>query len=134
MKSNALRILIVDDHLDTLRCIAHLFRKLGYATLTAHCCVDARVAARAGAPDVVVSDVGLPDGDGIALLEELKSRHGIASVALTAHVMPADVSRYDRADIDCYLAKPAGINELADVVESLGTIARWRAPQARRSA
>jgi CheY-like chemotaxis protein len=124
MSKTALRVLIVDDHLDTLHCIARLFRKLGYATLVADCCDGARAAAVCGAVDVVVSDVGLPDGDGIALLEELKARHGIASVALTAHVMPADVRRYDRADIDCFLAKPAAISDLVRVVASLAASAR----------
>jgi CheY-like chemotaxis protein len=85
-----------------------------------------------GRLDVIVSDVGLPDGDGLALLEELKARYGIASVALTAHVMPADVKRYDRADIDCYLAKPARIDELLRVVTSLTSSARPETEQPRR--
>jgi CheY-like chemotaxis protein len=133
MKMTSTRVLVVDDHADSLECAARLLRKLGYATLTANSCAAARSLARAGAVDVVVSDVGLPDGDGIALLEELKARHGIASVALTGHVMPADVRRYDRADIDCYLAKPNGIVELSRVVEKL-TGAVVRSVKARRSA
>jgi CheY-like chemotaxis protein len=121
MKKTALRVLIVDDHLDSLNCIARLFQMRGYATLVADCCRGALAAAEDGRVDVVVSDVGLPDGDGIALLEELKARYGIPSVALTAHVMPADVRRYDRSDIDCYFAKPARIDELVRVVASLAT-------------
>jgi|KBSMisStandDraft_5_1062788.scaffolds.fasta_scaffold1541547_2 CheY-like chemotaxis protein len=125
MNDQTLRVLVVEDHPDTLMCLGYLFRRLGYMTLTADCCAAARTACRDGGPvDVVVSDVGLPDGDGVALLEELKHLYGVNSVALTAHVMPADMQRYRRSSIDRCLMKPAGVGELRDVVESFKTTRR----------
>jgi CheY-like chemotaxis protein len=126
-----LRVLVVEDHPDTLMCLNYLFRRLGYLTLTADCCAAARTACRDDGPiDVVVSDVGLPDGDGVALLEELKHLYGVNSVALTAHAMPADVQRYRRSSIDRCLIKPAGVGELRDVVESFKSTRR--SPDATR--
>jgi CheY-like chemotaxis protein len=117
----ALRVLFVDDHVDTLWALSRLFRRLGFETLTADSCAAARAVVAAHGPvDVMVGDVGLPDGDGLALLEELKRRYGGAAVALTARVMPADARRYDASRVDCWLAKPAGVSELRTVVEGLG--------------
>jgi CheY-like chemotaxis protein len=115
----ASRILIVDDHADTRDCVAHLLRRLGYATVTADCCDAARAAARASEFDAIVGDVGLPDGDGVALMEELKARYGIPCVALTGHVMTHDVCRYQYSNLDAYLAKPTGVSELGRVVANL---------------
>jgi CheY-like chemotaxis protein len=121
MGEAGLRVLFVDDHVDTLWALSRLFRKLGFETFTADSCAAARnVVATHGPPDVVVGDVGLPDGDGLALLEELKRTYGGAAVALTARVMPADARRYDAADVDGWLAKPTGIADLQRVVEGLG--------------
>jgi CheY-like chemotaxis protein len=130
-----LRVLVVEDHPDTLLCLGYLFRRLGYLTLMADTCAAARTACRDNGPvDVVVSDVGLPDGDGVALLEELKHQYGVASVALTAHAMPADVQRYRRSSIDRCLIKPAGVADLRDVVESFKATRRPPADTARRIA
>jgi CheY-like chemotaxis protein len=117
----ALRVLFVDDHVDTLSVLSRLFQRLGFETFTADSCAAARAVAAAHGPlDVIVGDVGLPDGDGLALLEELKRTYGGAAVALTARVMPADARRYDVARVDGWLAKPMGIAQLRRVVEGLG--------------
>jgi CheY-like chemotaxis protein len=133
----ALRVLFVDDHVDTLWALARLFRRLGCETLTAESCAAARAVVAAHGPvDVAVGDVGLPDGDGVALLEELKRTYGAATaVALTAHVMPADARRYEASRLDGWLAKPAGIDELRRVVEGLGArVNRDRHPPVTRKA
>ena len=126
-----MRVLLVEDHLDTLRCLEHLFRRLGYLTRTASTCALARAALQEadGGVDVIVSDVGLPDGDGIALLEELKQRYGVGSVALTAHVMPADIRRYERSSIDCCLRKPCGVRDLRLAIETFAPVNRLPARQ-----
>jgi CheY-like chemotaxis protein len=130
----ALRMLFVDDHLDTLCVLARLFRRLGCRTFTADSCAAARAVVAAHGPvDVVVGDIGLPDGDGLALLEELKHAYGGAALALTAHVMPADARRYDASSLDGWLPKPTGIAQLQRVVEGLGARAN-RDPTALRKA
>src|SRR4051812_31229807 len=87
------RILVVDDHADTAAMLARLFRKRGHAVHTAGNCAQARATAAAAQPELVVSDVGLPDGDGAHLLAELKRLHGCATVAFTGFAMPGDVAR-----------------------------------------
>jgi CheY-like chemotaxis protein len=120
MNLKPVRVLFVEDHVDTLWALSRLFRRLGCETLTADSCAAARaVLAERGPVDVVVGDVGLPDGDGIALLEELKRLYGTPAVALTGRVMPDDARRYERSDVDWWLAKPTGIQDLRDVVEAL---------------
>lgn len=112
-------ILIVEDHADTRDCVARILRNLGFTTVTADSCTAARAVARTSPVDAVISDVGLPDGDGVALMEELKARYGLPCVALTGHVMVEDVRRYERSSVDCILAKPTGVMELGRVVRAL---------------
>src|SRR3954467_15590947 len=87
------RILVVDDHADTAELLARLFRKRGHAVHTAGNCAQARATAAAANPELVVSDVGLPDGAAAKLLAELKQAHGCPPVAFTGFAMPRDVAR-----------------------------------------
>jgi DNA-binding response OmpR family regulator len=115
------RILVVDDHRDTLDLLARLFRNRGHAVDTAATCAQARAAAAAVAPELVVGDVGLPDGDGAHLLAELKRIHGCATVAFTGFALPTDVARFTHRDsgIDHVIPKPANLRDVVETVEQL---------------
>ncbi|HEY7118098.1 MAG TPA: response regulator [Tepidisphaeraceae bacterium] len=112
--------MLIEDHADTLETVSLLLRKSGHEVVTAACCAEAR--ARAASEDeieAVVGDLGLPDGDGVDLLVELKRQYGCPTIALTAYGMDADVKRCAAAGIDRHLLKPVGVIELTGAIEAL---------------
>ena len=117
-----LRILLIEDHADTLETVTLLLRKFGHDVLPAANCAQARAhaAAQPAAPiEAVVGDLGLPDGDGLDLLVELKHQYNCPTIALTAYGMDADVKRCAAAGIDRHLLKPVGVIELARTLDTL---------------
>jgi CheY-like chemotaxis protein len=88
--------------------------------LTAETCAAARaVAASADCPpQVVVGDIGLPDGDGVDLLRELKATYHCGVIALTGHGMHRDLERCKAAGVDFHLVKPVEVRELREAVWS----------------
>ena len=115
-----LRILLVEDHADTLETVTLLLRRSGHEVFPAACCAEARTAADSNAGiEAVVGDLGLPDGDGVDLLVELKTRFGCPTIALTAYGMDADVRRCAAAGIDRHLLKPIGVVELTAALQAL---------------
>jgi CheY-like chemotaxis protein len=115
-----LRILLVEDHADTLETVSMLLQRVGHEVVPAACCEAARKAADdTGGIEAVVGDIGLPDGDGVDLLVELKQRFNCPTIALTAYGMDADVKRCAAAGIDRHLLKPVGVIELTGALETL---------------
>lgn len=115
-----LRILLVEDHADTLETVSLLLQRVGHEVVRAACCEAARRAADStGGIEAVVGDIGLPDGDGVDLLVELKQRFNCPTIALTAYGMDADVKRCAAAGIDRHLLKPVGVIELTGALETL---------------
>jgi CheY-like chemotaxis protein len=116
-----LRILLVEDHADTLETVTLLLRKFGHHVLAAANCAQARAhAAQPGhAIEAIVGDLGLPDGDGLDLLVELKHQYNCPTIALTAYGMEADVKRCTDAGVDRHLLKPVGVVELARTLDTL---------------
>ena len=75
-------------------------------------------------PDVLVSDIGMPDEDGYAFIRRVRSlgAHGVAdipAVALTAYCQPEDQRRALMAGFQMFVPKPVQLTELADVVRTL---------------
>jgi CheY-like chemotaxis protein len=62
--------------------------------------------------DLVISDIDLPDGDGVELMCLVKDRLRCPAVALTGHGMGGDVRRCAEAGIDRHLLKPVGVLQL----------------------
>ena len=70
-----MKILLVEDHVDTLETVTLLLRRSGHEVLPTATCAEARSAAQAQTDiEAIVGDLGLPDGDGVDLLVELKKR------------------------------------------------------------
>ena len=115
-----MKILLVEDHADTLETVTLLLRRSGHEVLPTATCAEARSAAQ-GQSDIqaVVGDLGLPDGDGVDLLVELKRRFGCPTIALTAYGMESDVRRCAAAGIDRHLLKPIGVVELSSALKDL---------------
>ena len=116
-----LRILLVDDHADTLRSMERLLRLRGYQVCTAPTVAEALAFAANQPFDLLVSDVGLPDGTGMDLMRELRLMHGetLRGIALSGYGMEDDVSRSHAAGFDEHLTKPVDMASLEAVISRM---------------
>jgi CheY-like chemotaxis protein len=113
---NLQRLLLVEDHQATLHSLASLLIHAGYEVVTAESVVGALAAAANEKFDLVVSDLGLPDGTGIQLMEELRSRHGLKGIALSGYGMEEDIARALGAGFVAHLVKPVRVSELRNAL------------------
>jgi two-component system KDP operon response regulator KdpE len=105
------RVLVVDDDLAVLRRMEVNLRACGYEALLA---ADARHALAIAArrhPDVVVLDLGLPDQDGIAVIDGLRGWTSVPIIVLSAHSTEADTVAVLDAGANDYMTKPFGVAE-----------------------
>jgi two-component system, OmpR family, response regulator len=124
-----MRILAIEDnrpYLDLMR--SHL-AKHGFTVDTAETLADGLVLARAGEHDVILLDLGLPDGDGAAVIEELRRRQSpIPVIVLTARGAILDRISLLDTGADDYIVKPVDFDEL---VARIRAVAR-RGPSRRQ--
>ena len=113
----ARRILLIEDHADTAELMARVLRSSGYDVHVAGCVKDALSAAGARAFDLAICDIGLPDGDGCDLMDQLQSLHNLPGIALTAHAMPDDVERLRNGAFCAHLVKPVTFETLRSAIE-----------------
>ena len=107
-----LHILVTDDHEETLAMMAHLLRLEGHVVHTALTVSRAEALAARYEYDLLISDLGLPDGTGEQLMHDLKSRYGLRGLAVSGHTDPSDQDRAIRAGFDLYMAKPIDFSQL----------------------
>jgi DNA-binding response OmpR family regulator len=108
------RILVVDDHADTRDLLARLLSRR-FEVTTAGCFDSALASAAARAPDIVITDVGLPGRDGVTLMRELRRRHGVAGIAVTGHEIDR-ASEFRDAGFVNWLRKPIQLGDLLDAL------------------
>jgi DNA-binding response OmpR family regulator len=110
------RILIVDDHADTLDMLGQACGASGAEALSAVSAKDALELAAAQPPDAVITDIGLRGEDGVWLLRELRRTHpGVPVIALTGR-SPEDALA---AGFDAVLLKPTDPWQLCDELRRL---------------
>jgi two-component system KDP operon response regulator KdpE len=110
--ATAIRVLLVDDEVPIRRFLRSALEPRGYAVADASTLAEARMQCTARPPDLVLLDLGLPDGDGIALVEEIRGWSKLPIVVLSARGQEADKVRALDAGADDYLTKPFGVPEL----------------------
>lgn len=113
------RVLLVEDHRDTRRAFARLLKRFGYEVDTA---ADARTAeALAGSAkfDIVISDIGLPDGSGLQLVQAIHQRQLIPAVAVSGYGSEADRQKSLEAGYSEHLVKPIDSTRLVETIERL---------------
>ena len=121
-ETTSIRILLVDDHEDTNRAMGRLLRRLGYNVQTAGSVQDALSAAESDPPfDLLISDIGLPDGSGLQLMEELLKRRPIKGIALSGFGMEEDVKKSKQAGFYEHLTKPINFKRLETAIKQLTT-------------
>jgi PAS domain S-box-containing protein len=112
------RVLLVEDHAATRTTLSQLLHHRRFEVLVAANVSEARVLARATPPDFVISDIGLPDGDGCELLAELRTRQpGLRGIALSGYGMEDDLMRTAAVGFSEHLIKPVDVHALENAVE-----------------
>ena len=111
-----LNILLVDDHHDTLRAMSRLLRRLDHRVTTADCKAAALTAAAEQPFDVVISDIGLPDGTGLELMRELLAQRPISGIALTGYGTESDIEDTRAAGFASHLTKPINFKDIEAVL------------------
>jgi two-component system KDP operon response regulator KdpE len=106
------RILIVDDDPQLLRALRINLTARGYQVMTATTGADGLAAASRNRPDVVIVDLGLPDLDGVVVVEGLRGWSTAPIIILSArHTEHAKIAALD-SGADDYVTKPFGMGEL----------------------
>lgn len=112
------RLLLVEDHADTAEILTMLLEEQGYVVVAADSVAGALNVNLADI-DLVISDIGLPDGTGTDLLRQLKSKRVIPAIALSGFGMDSDVEDSIQAGFDCHLTKPVDFDHLLKSVRAL---------------
>jgi CheY-like chemotaxis protein len=103
-------ILLVEDHTDTRQAMRMWLEMSGHSVIEA-CDVKSGLAAAEGCFDLLLCDIGLPDGDGCTLLQTLSKRRSITAIAISGYCSPADIARTKAAGFLAHLAKPFNLEE-----------------------
>jgi CheY-like chemotaxis protein len=116
----SLEILLVEDHEDTAHVLSRLLERLGHRVRIANS-VAAALAAANQPFDLLLSDIGLPDGTGNDLIRELRQRRNVnvPAVALTGFGMEDDVAKSREAGFTDHLTKPVNFQRLQMVVQKV---------------
>ena len=113
---------MVEDERDTLDFLTRLLEGQGAIVLPASTAREALSIVQAEAPDVVISDIGLPEMDGYDFIQQVRRgdtlSHNIPAIALTAYARTEDRMRALRAGFQAHMAKPVEPAELIATVAS----------------
>ena len=112
-------ILVVDDHRDTLRSMKLLLTRLGYQVLAAENMTDALRIAGEAEFDILLSDIGLPDGSGLELIKRIRETREVPALALSGFGMDEDLQRSRDAGFSDHLTKPVSLDRLQSAIAEL---------------
>lgn len=105
-------ILIVEDEEHIATSLAGVLTDEGYTVFTATTLKDGLIEAATRSPDLVVLDLGLPDGDGLVILKEIRAYSMLPVIVLSARINEEQKVQALDMGADDYLTKPFGISEL----------------------
>ncbi len=119
-----LKVLVVDDEADTRELIREVLKECGSEVVMCRSAAEALEALEQDNPDILISDLGMPDEDGYSLISKIRAlppeRGGqIPAAALTAYARAEDRMRVLRSGFQFHLPKPVDSAELVTVIASL---------------
>lgn len=122
-RCRALSILLVEDHPDTAVALSRFLRMVGHDVHTSDTVAGAVRQLRAQNFDLLISDIGLPDGTGLDLMRQVRDFTDLRGIVLSGFGTDEDVRRSRSAGFDLHLTKPVGLDVLeraiAEVAESV---------------
>ena len=99
-------VLLVEDHADSARMLMTLMRRRGYRVFHANTVAEATALYRSEPVDVIVSDLGLPDGNGLDLIRHLQSVRPVPSIVLSGYGDADALAGSLEAGVSEHLTKP----------------------------
>jgi PAS domain S-box-containing protein len=130
---HGIHILVVDDDPDTVQMLKRLLEERAATVSTASSALEA-LAALEKRPDILVSDIGLPDVDGYELIRRVRALETdlrlIPAIALTAFIRAEDRTKALRSGYQSHLAKPIEPSELIAAIASFAGLKRKKRPGA----
>ncbi|MEO6738740.1 MAG: PAS domain S-box protein [Chthoniobacteraceae bacterium] len=115
--ARSLRILLVEDHEDTRSILLRLMTRWGHTVATAASVSEARGAVTGGGFDLLLSDVGLPDGTGYDVIAAWREKSDAPAVAMTGFGMQADIAHTQAAGFADHIVKPVAAERLREVLK-----------------
>jgi len=114
----ALRILLVEDHEDTARILARLLKSQGHEVQIAGDLNESLELSRQWEFDLLISDLGLPDGSGLHLMRQLQSiRPKVPGIAISGYGTEEDIRQSREAGFAEHLVKPLEMDRLRAVID-----------------
>jgi PAS domain S-box-containing protein len=118
-----LRILLVEDHADTAAILSRMLGRMGHEVLhTGNITSALEIADRemqSGRIDLLISDLGLPDGSGQDLMRALSAKYEIKGIALSGYGMESDLEQSTAAGFARHLIKPIDLAHLKTTISEL---------------
>jgi DNA-binding NtrC family response regulator len=119
---NVPHVLVVDDDASSLASIAELVKRQGCTTSTAATLMEARRHISNKPPDVVLTNLELPDGNGLDLLQELQPTAGSEVILLTGHTGAETAAAALNRGASDYLTKPIDSSRLKSILENVARV------------
>jgi signal transduction histidine kinase/CheY-like chemotaxis protein len=110
------RMLLVEDNLATAKALSLALRAEGYAVTVASTVAEA-LRVDLAQVSIVVSDIGLPDGDGLSLLQQLRQKRKVRAIALSGYGTERDVQASLDAGFTTHLVKPITLPDLVAAID-----------------
>ena len=115
----SVKVLYIEDNPLNMRLVRKLVDSFGYQAICAANGTDGLALVESERPDIILTDINLPDIDGLQIAGQLKAneetRH-IPVIAITANAMHGDRERCLEAGCDAYIAKPIARQELKNIL------------------
>ena len=118
-----IRILLVEDHIDTLTSFARFLRSLGHHVFAADGYQSAIDLAKREPFELAVCDIALWDGNGCELLKSLRKIQDFKAIAVTAFTLTDEIEDYQAAGFSAIFQKPFNPSQISDAISRL-TVAR----------
>ena len=119
VSSRKLNILIVEDHDNTATVMSKLLKRNGHEVVTASTVRQALEVLRTTPLDLLVSDLGLPDGNGFQVMRELAKISDAKGIAISGYGMEEDLERSSRAGFSAHLTKPIDVQKLQETIQQV---------------
>ena len=117
----AVRVLLVDDHLDSARALARLLTRRGCNVKLAHDGPDGLAAARDFLPEICLLDLGLPGFDGFELARQIRAEPALPRpilIAISGYTQDADRAQSQAAGFDLHCAKPVDLDTIVETIRA----------------
>ncbi len=114
-----IKLLLVEDHADSARALVRLLESRGYTIETVPSVATGLEAMNREKYDLLLCDLGLPDGSGIDFIQKVREKNSIPAIALTGFGMQQDVERAQQAGFNLHLTKPVNLQRLESAIWKL---------------